>query len=114
MKVGPWGLVVHGPITFVLRAVDENTTRTTLQIVLAQCVHTDKPRDIHLKMQGQGVSRMDVADDLRHVQQRLDVHALPIVVKAIGIPIATGGHVDFPILRTSNGGKKHLKAHMFP
>jgi hypothetical protein len=65
-------------------------------------------------MHAQGISRMDVALDLRHVQQRLDVHALPIVVEAIRIPVAVGGHVDFPILRPSHRGKKHLKARVFP
>jgi hypothetical protein len=69
MKVGPWGLVIHSPVTFVLRMVNENTTRTTLQVVLVQGVCPDQPRDIHLETHAQGLSRMDVAVDLRHVQQ---------------------------------------------
>jgi hypothetical protein len=69
MKVGSWGLVVHSPVTFVLRTIDENTTRTTLQIVLVQRVRTDQSRDIDLKMHAQGIARMDVALDLRHGQQ---------------------------------------------
>jgi hypothetical protein len=109
MKVGHQSTVSQGPVTDgAITAVEDGTDGGFQDLVR-------RDESLQVKLQGKP-QRVGLAAEAERERQKggLFLHPLPIAGKSIGIPVAGGRKVEFPVARRIPRGEEEFETGMLP